>query len=317
MSTSTQPKNKVILIDSHLHVWASSKDAAARKRFPYSQDPPDALQNVASIDQLVATLNENGVHGALLVQPINYKFDHSYVLHAMKTNPTRFKGMLLHDPSLAEHDAVDRLEDLALQGFVGVRFNPYLWPKAAADDGGGWSPMSEQGGGGLAVYKRCGQLNIPVGIMCFQGLRLHYDDILQLLKASPTTVMVLDHFGFTTIQNDNSDDVVFQKLLDLAQYPQVMVKISALFRLGDDASPLYERVRTERFLPLLQAFGADRLMYGSDFPYVLEQPPEKNYGGMMDLVSSWIQKEQDKKMIMGGTAEKAFGPWGYNPAVVS
>jgi predicted TIM-barrel fold metal-dependent hydrolase len=309
---STQ-QAKIKVIDSHLHVWASSTEAATR--FPYSQDPPDSLKDAASTDQLVATMNAHGVHGALIVQPINHKFDHSYVLSAMKTYPDRFKGMLLYDPSLTdEQEAVSRLEDLALQGFVGVRFNPYLWPKTSAeDDSSSWSRMSQ--GAGLAVYKRCAQLNMPVGIMCFQGLQLHYDDILQLLNASPKTVMILDHLGFTSIinDNDNNDDTVFQKLLlDLAKYPQVMVKVSALFRLKD-TSP-YERVRKERFLPLLQAFGADRLMYGSDFPFVLEQPPEK-YGGMLELVSSWIDNGQDKRMIMGGTAEKAFGPWGVGATV--
>merc|ERR1712070_340840 len=97
------------------------------------------------------------------------------VIQAIKRHPSRFKGMLLHDPSLDSEEAVSRLENLALQGFVGVRFNPYLWKKV---DEQVWSPMSE--GAGLAVYKRCGQLGLPVGVMCFQGLELHYQDILNL-----------------------------------------------------------------------------------------------------------------------------------------
>jgi len=246
--------------------------------------------------ELLKQMEENGVDGALIVQPINHKFDHSYVIESIKSHPDRFKGMLLHDPSLDEDEAVARLEDLALHGFVGVRFNPYLWPQVGES---AWSPMSE--GAGLAVYKRCAELQMPVGVMCFQGLQLHYDDILQLIEKSPDTVLVLDHFGFTSIKNEDA----FEKLMALAKYPNVYVKISALFRL-DDPFP-FTQVKEKRFQPLLKAFGADRLMYGSDFPFVLEQPEKY---GMVKLVSSWIDDANDAKWIMGGTSEKIFGTWG-------
>jgi predicted TIM-barrel fold metal-dependent hydrolase len=301
MATTT-PK----VIDSHLHVWASAAEASTG--FPYVQEPPASLTDRASISELLKQMDDNRVDGALIVQPINHKFDHSYVLSAIQSHSDRFKGMLLHDPSLSTTDAVNRLEDLALQGFVGVRFNPYLWPENKSSDGSvsspRWAPMSQADGAGLAVYKRCGELHMPVGVMCFQGLQLHYDDILALLKASPDTILILDHFGFTSLDKDNAD-AVFEKLLALAAYPQVHVKISALFRLGD--APPYTRVNTERFQPLLKAFGADRLMFGSDFPFVLEQPEAYS---TVRLVESWIENDQDRAAIMGGTAERVFGPWG-------
>ena len=282
------------VIDSHLHVWANSAEAA--KGFPYMQDPPDNLKEKVCTSELLKQMDANGIDGALIVQPINHKFDHSYVIDAIKSHPDRFKGMLLHDPSLNEDQAVARLEELALQGFVGVRFNPYLWPKLGEQS---WSPMSE--GAGLAVYRRCAELKMPVGIMCFQGLQLHYDDILQLIEQSPETVLILDHFGFTSIKNED----VFEKLLALAKYPNVYVKISALFRL-DDESP-FDLVKEKRFMPLLKAFGAERLMYGSDFPFVLEQP--QGYG-MVNVVSGWIDDAKSRDSVLGGTSERLFGRWG-------
>lgn len=284
------------VIDSHLHVWANTAETA--DGFGYAQDPPDTLRDKACTAALIGQMDAHGVDRALIVQPINHKFDHSYVLHAMTQHPDRFKGMLLHDPSLPADQAVTRLEELALKGFCGVRFNPYLWPQVGDS---AWSPMSQ--GAGLAVYQRCAELNMPVGVMCFQGLQLHYDDILQLIAKSPGTVLILDHFGFTSL---DKQDEVFDKLLALAKYPNVYVKISALFRLGD-ASPTFDQVKEKRFLPLLKAFRADRLMYGSDFPFVLEQP--QGYG-MVDIVKSWMDdNEKDAQWIMGGTSEKIFGAW--------
>ena len=118
--------------------------------------------------------------------------------------------------------------------------------------------------------------------------------------------MVLDHFGFTKL--DERGEECFQQLLSLSKYPSVIIKISALFRQGDNDGYPYEQLRAKRFQPLLKAFGADRLMFGSDFPFVLEQ--EEGYGRTVDLIESWCDGVEDKKALMSGTAERLFGVWG-------
>lgn len=64
------------------------------------------------------------------------------------------------------------------QGFCGVRFNPYLWPE------GGEGMKDETG---VALYRKAGELNCPVGVMCFKGLGRHVDEIKTLLTSSPPT----------------------------------------------------------------------------------------------------------------------------------
>ena len=67
------------------------------------------------------------------------------------------------------------------------------------------------------------------------------------------------------------------------RHPNVYVKISALFRnIGDNDSFPYNKVKSMRFVPLLDAYGADRLMMGSDFPFVLET--EGSYKGAIETV---------------------------------
>ena len=90
----------------------------------------------------------------------------------------------------------------------------------------------------------------------------------------------------------------------------VNVKISALFRQGDSGAPKYEKLRTDRFEPLLEAYGADRLMFGTDFPFVTQE--EGGYKGAVETVSSWMsgRTEDEKNAVMGGTAERLFGTWG-------
>mmetsp|Transcript_8879 Transcript_8879/g.15119 ORF Transcript_8879/g.15119 Transcript_8879/m.15119 type:complete len:311 (+) Transcript_8879:122-1054(+) len=284
------------IIDSHLHVWASKSEAESN--FPYDQLPPESLQNNATPEALLEQMDKAGVDGALIVQPINHKYDHSYVANAIKKYPHKFKGMLLHDPELSPEMAVKRLEELVLSGYVGVRFNPYLWNEGEL--------MSADGGGGLAVYKRCAELGCPVGVMCFKGLELHYDDILALIEKSPDTQLVLDHLGFCAL-NEKGDEA-FKQLLALSKYPNVSVKVSALFRnTGSVDSFPYDRIKSQRFEPLLEAFGPGRLMVGSDFPYVLET--EGGYDGAINTVKSWLNKD-DAEAVLFGTAERLFGKWG-------
>lgn len=284
------------VIDSHLHVWASSAESTD---YPYApnQTPPDALIDTSSTSSLLEQMSEAGVDGALIVQPINHKYDHRYVKDAIKDHPDKLKGMLLFDPSDPDPDAsVGRFEELVLQGFVGVRFNPYLF------DG----KMCENEAA-VKVFKRCGELKYPVGIMCFKGIELHYDDILSLCDISPETPVILDHFGFASVDNQEQ----FDKVLSLKE-KNVAVKISALFRLGDQGAPTYEKVRTERFEPMLEAYGADRLMFGTDFPFVTQE--EIGYKGAVETVLSWMSErtEDEKNAVMGGTAERLFGAWGGN-----
>merc|ERR1711865_778854 len=139
--------------------------------------------------------------------------------------------------------------------------------------------------------------------------------------------MILDHFSFTRFGSDdrttrdtnnsnstnkNDEEVIFQQLLALGtKYPQLVIKISAMFRLKDPEGYPYERVRTERFVPLLATFGPERLMFGTDFPFVLEQPG--SYKAHLDLFTSvWLRGESlaTKQLIMGSTAERLFGQWG-------
>lgn len=121
--------------------------------------------------------------------------------------------------------------------------------------------------------------------------------------------MILDHMGFAALDyEDEKGEKLFGMLLSLARYPQVYVKISALFRItGNDSFP-FERVKEERFLPLVDKFTVDRLMFGSDFPFILNE--ENSYKETLEVIKSWVVDDKDRSALLSGTAEKLFGPWG-------
>ncbi|KAE8686482.1 hydrolase isoform 2 [Hibiscus syriacus] len=62
-------------VDSHLHVWASPQETA--DKYPYFPDQEPTLPG--HLDILLQCMEEASVDGALIVQPINHKFDLSLV----------------------------------------------------------------------------------------------------------------------------------------------------------------------------------------------------------------------------------------------
>lgn len=279
-------------IDSHLHVWSDGNAP-----FPYIIEPPSELKINCQGKDLEKLQIEAGVGGALIVQPSNFMYDHSYVLSVMNGFGHRFKGMALMNPTLETSQGISYLKDRKSEGFVGVRFNPLLWPDGEC--------MSDQKG--TALYATAGELGMPVGFMCFKGLPLHFSDIVKLLKSSPSTKAVIDHWGFF-VQDTKVDDDSWEQLLSLASYPQVYIKISALFRNTLKEWP-YEDL-DERLLELKTAFGAERLMWGTDYPYVQQQC---GYQRALSAFSEWKKcksfSESDWRFIFRDTVESVFGTW--------
>ncbi|XP_058103063.1 uncharacterized protein LOC131246719 isoform X3 [Magnolia sinica] len=270
------------IIDSHLHVWATPREAA--DKFPYfpgneptlQGDVDFLLKSIQSAAHLTNSMEEAGVDGALIVQPINHKFDHSLVTSVLKKYPSKFVGCLLANPA-EDGSGIKQLEDLILKdGYRAVRFNPYIWPS--------------------------GQ----------KGINVHFSEIEELCSEFPLTPVIIDHVGFCKPPENNDENEAFSDLLKLSKFPQVYVKFSALFRVTRKPHP-YED--TSYLLShVLSSYGSKRVMWGSDFPYVV---PECGYKGGKEAVSHVANlvrlPSADLEWIMGKTVMQLF-PNSWNAA---
>ncbi|GAU17754.1 hypothetical protein TSUD_171420 [Trifolium subterraneum] len=231
------------IIDSHLHVWASPQEAS---KFPYSPGQEPNLPG--HVDFLLQCMEEAGVDGALIVQPINHKFDHSYV--------TRMDIALLDSTLICGHLMTNEI--------------------------------------GKAIFKRAGELNVPVGFMC-----------MKLCTEFPSTVVLLDHLAFCKPPLNDEEGLVFSKLLNLSRFPQVYVKFSALFRVSRTKFPYLDL--SPHLSQVVSSFGANHVIWGSDFPFVV---PECGYKGAKEavhLIANQIPlPSSDLEWIMGKTAAQLF-----------
>ncbi|XP_057496362.1 uncharacterized protein LOC130781244 isoform X1 [Actinidia eriantha] len=291
-ATSTKPSK---IIDSHLHVWASPQEAA--DLYPYFPGQEPILSG--HVDFLLERMVEAGVDGALIVQPINHKFDHSYVTSVLKKYPTKFVGCCLANPA-EDGSGIKQLEHLILKdGYRAVRFNPYLWPP-------GQKMTNEIG---KAMFSKAGELGVPVGFMCMKGLDLHLSEIEELCTEFPKTVVMLDHVAFCKPPINDEESLAFSELLKLSRFPQVHIKFSALFRVSRKPYPYDDLF--EVLSQVVSSFGVNRVMWGSDFPYVV---PKCGYKEAKEAVSSIANQvplsSSELDWIMGGTIMQLFqGLW--------
>lgn len=298
MATSSGADNKTNpakVIDSHLHVWASPEEAAGK--YPYFPGQEPTLRG--DLDFLLQSLEEAGVDGALIVQPINHKFDHSLVTSVLKKYPNKFVGCCLANPA-EDGSGLKHLEELILKdGYRAVRFNPYLWP----------SGVKMTNDIGKALFSKAGELGVPVGFMCMKGLNLHISEIQELCTEFPSTVVLLDHLSFCKPPTNDEESFAFSELLKLSKFPQVYIKFSALFRVSRMPFPYQDLASL--LSQVVSSFGASRVMWGSDFPYVV---PECGYKGGKEAVLSIANQvplsSSELEWIMGKTVMQLFqGQW--------
>lgn len=258
------------VVDAHVHVWPDASTFA----YEQGKTPPCP----GAHDRLIQEMDANGVRAALIVQPINLGFDHTYVEEAIRAHPGRFVGMALANPASAS-GTEDVRALLASGTFRGVRFNPALWPEGEGMDGAI----------GKAMLRACAEATPPAvaGFMCFHGLHLHLDAIRALCAYEPRTPVLIDHFGFTK----GVDDANFESLLQLGRdFEQVSVKCSAHFRVRVETTDGTDSTRAQ-LEKLLEVYGSDRLVWGSDYPFVTME--EGGYAGAVAILGEQLSNNPD------------------------
>jgi predicted TIM-barrel fold metal-dependent hydrolase len=271
----------VPLIDSHVHVW--KHDPA----FPFAEGAKPPAED-ASAETLLDLMQTNGVARTVLIQVIHYRWDNSYLASVLKQYPMQFQGVCRVNPE--DPVAPDHLTRLIHeQGFHGVR----LSPAATAD--GDWirGPLMPP------LWRRCAQLKVPMTILAPVTRML---DLVPLIEQNPNLTVVIDHMADSPLDQPQKLDL----LLALARYPKVFVKISHMWSLSKQPYPYPDAlVQVER---LHQRFGAERLMWGTDWPISLK---DLTYAQAVALYRDHLDflSPEDRKQILYKTVQRVW-PFG-------
>lgn len=154
--------------------------------------------------------------------------------------------------------------------------------------------------------------NFQNGINKLKDFNLTYDiliypkqlkEAIDLVKKNPDQAFVLDHIAKPLIKNKEIDDWSMG-ILEIGSFKNVYCKLSGLVTEADWKN--WSKSDFKDYLKLvLNAFGVDRLMFGSDWPVCLLAG---NYIQVLNIIEDFIEvlSDDEKRKIMGGNACKFY-----------
>lgn len=273
-----EPKHRVI--DSHVHVWK------ADPRFPWAKETKQPPPEDRSAEMLLELMKANGVEKTVIIQVIHYRWDNSYLASVLKQYPQYFRGVARVDPN--DPKSPDHLSRLVQeQGFRGVRLSP------GAGESGDWikGPLMPP------LWKRCRDLKVPMTILA-PVTRL--PDVQRLAETLPDLTVVIDHMADCPLDQPEK----WTLLTSMSKLPKVFVKISHSWSLSKQPYPWLDAQKLQQ--DLLRAFGAQRLMWGTDWPVI--ENSHARYAQALTQVRDDMKflSEDDKSWILSKTVERVW-----------
>ncbi len=278
-----QPKSTALTIDSQVHAY--ERNYPGRPWVATLTGPPEVTGDI-----MVAAMDAVGVDGAILVSPFAmYRFDASYVLSVRAAHPTRFglvKPVDSTDPAVAETVA----DWAATKGTVGIRI--LLTPAVSPDPA---DPGLNRVLAAAALH------SIPVNLACSGRL----DQVNGLAKRNPNTRLVVDHLGLNQPFDPPAPPDAWgdlPKLLALAAYPNVVVKISGACTLSHEPYP-YKDIWDPLFR-VFDAFSLNRCLWGTDWTRAIKLLTYQQ--GVDAFRVTDRLSDSDRATLMGGTLSKVY-----------
>lgn len=262
-------------IDAHTHAFVRGLRLAVDARYAPTYD--------ASWETLLKLAEANGVGRTVLLQPSFLGYDNSYLFAALKAAPQRFRGVPWISPSVETRP--EEWEEMARIGVRGLRFPIFGLPTPQ------WSAYHEMLGEAL---KRDWPIHLYV-----ESKRL--PDMLPFLLDSGHKV-VIPHYGMFDRTLGPARDPGFKALLESSKTGRVFVVMCGAYRVGP------ERARQAAPM-LLDAFGPERLMWGSDWPHTdTDLNRVTTYPITLRTFEDWVPNEAMRRTILIDTPTTLYGP---------
>jgi predicted TIM-barrel fold metal-dependent hydrolase len=241
-------------------------------------------------NQMVAAMEAVGVDGAVLVSPFSmYRYDASCVLEVQAKHPDRFclvKPVDPNDPAVA-----DIIADWKAKKGHGRR------PGHCERQCLGRSSRP----GVNRVLAAAAKHSLAVNLLCWGRL----EQAGQLAARNPDTRLVIDHLGLRQPFEPPPPPQPWAdlpKVLALAAYPNVAIKITGACTLSHDPFP--HRDIWDPLGRIFDAFSLDRCLWGTDWTRAVKL---LTYAEGVDAFRLPDRlSDGDRAKLMGGTASRIY-----------
>jgi L-fuconolactonase len=266
----------VVLIDAHCHAS------------PLWFEP---------VEPLVFQMDQNGVAKGVLTQVLG-QFDNAYQEECVARFPGRLASVGAVDAGAG--DAAEEVRRWAARGMVGLRLRP---------------EARSPGADPLAVWRAAADCGLAISCGGAAG-NIVADDFAALAGEFSAMPIVLEQLGGWTRPDCDGTPETWRGILDLARFANISLKIPTLGQIAprqigkplpNDGSPVLDASQGAILLEALGAFGAERLLWGSDFPVVASR---EGYANALNWTRALFDERPTAEVaaIFGGNAERIFFP---------
>jgi L-fuconolactonase len=272
-------------IDSHQHFWNYHPT-----EYVWMTEEHHAIRRDFLPADLVPLLEAAGIDGSIAVQARQLTKETDFLLELARKNPC-IKGVVGWLP-IADPDFPEWLEKYASRpGIVGFRHVVHDEP----DPDFILRPDFNRGIRTLAKYPLCYDILI---------FRHHLPQTIRFADMHEDMTLIVDHIAKPDIRKSVFDHQWADGIRELARRPHVHCKLSGMMTEVRDKEWDLDTMRPY-FETVLEAFGPDRLMYGSDWPVCLLGG---SYAAWAALVETLIAplSPTERHAIMGATAERCY-----------
>jgi L-fuconolactonase len=270
-----------VIVDAHHHLWDTR-----RASYPWMTDDVAAIRRPFLPADLEPVLRETGVDGTVVVQA-RMDLDETRELLELAA-ATDFVLGVVGWVDLADPDVGAVLRELAHPRLVGIRHQVHDEPDA------GWLRRTE----------------VLRGLRAVADAGLVYDLLVrtrelaaacEAVASLPELTFVVDHVAKPPVASGEAAAWA-EQLAALSELPNVSCKLSGLVTEADwkgwTAAGLTPYLRRA-----LGWFGADRCLFGSDWPVCLLAA---SYADVLSLVQGALH-EDERAAVLAGTASRVYG----------
>jgi len=275
------------IVDIHPHIISDDE-----KRYPpaplFGKRSDWSRERPSTVESLIAAMDAAGVAKAAVVHSsTTYGFDNAYVVDGC--NQYKDRLVAVGSVDMLADDVQQTIKRWADAGLAGLR----IFTGGSTKD---FDPSELDNPKSFKAWEMCAELGLP---MCIQTGPIGLPQVRMLAEKFPRVNIILDHLGRPDVL-DGPPYANAQSLFDIADLPNVYMKLTP--RIFGDVKK--EKASAETFFPrVVEAFGAQRLAWGSNFPTspgLLSEILATAQAGLASL------SEEDREWIFGKTALKLY-----------
>ena len=249
---TNQQSVDIPIIDTHIHLY----DTNRAQGLPWPPKDDEVLYRPVLTEHFDKVSDENGINATVIVEASKWIPDNQWVLDLVKHDPDRYIG-LVGSLEIGTPDFKKHLTELSKDvRFVGIRMRERPGGDGFFENEAVWSDL-----------QLLSDMNQTLDVLMFQ---YSLNDVDMISKRLPKLKILINHVAGADIEGKPADPKWIAAVQKAAKNSNVNCKISGLFQQSHrQPSPRSLSFYQSELDVLWEAFGEDRLIYGSNWPVTM------------------------------------------------